>query len=51
VINGFNAVDSIAVVPTNPVNNRPLTNVYMKKVIIINYTANELKNQFGFVIP
>jgi cyclophilin family peptidyl-prolyl cis-trans isomerase len=52
VIDGFNAVDSIAVVPTtgNP-NNRPIDNVYMKKVIIVNYTAAELKNIFGFNIP
>jgi cyclophilin family peptidyl-prolyl cis-trans isomerase len=51
VINGFPAVDSIAVVPTYPSNNRPIDNVYMKKVRIVNYTANDLKNEFGFVIP
>ncbi len=51
VIDGFSAVDAIAVVPTNPNNNRPLTNVYMTRVRIVNYTAAELKNVFGFQIP
>ena len=48
VVNGFPAVDSIAVVPTNPVNNKPLTNVYLKKIVTVNYTAAELQSLFGF---
>jgi cyclophilin family peptidyl-prolyl cis-trans isomerase len=51
VIDGFAAVDSIAIVPTYPSNNRPIDKVYMKKVRIVNYTAADLKNEFGFVIP
>jgi cyclophilin family peptidyl-prolyl cis-trans isomerase len=51
VIDGIITVDAISQVPTNPVNDRPLTNVYMKKVSIVNYTAKELKDIFGFTIP
>ena len=51
VIDGFNAIDAIALVPTNPSNNKPLDNIYMKKIRIVYYTAAELKNVFGFTIP
>jgi cyclophilin family peptidyl-prolyl cis-trans isomerase len=51
VIDGLSAVDAISQVPTNPADNRPLNNVYMKKVSIVNYTAQQLKDNFGFTIP
>ena len=51
VIDGITTVDAISQVPTNPANDRPLTNVYMKKVSIVNYTAKELKDNFEFTIP
>lgn len=51
VIDGINTVDAISQVPTNPANDRPLNNVYMKKVSIVNYTAKELMDNFGFKIP
>jgi cyclophilin family peptidyl-prolyl cis-trans isomerase len=51
VIDGFSAIDEIAGVPTNPVTNKPLENVYMTQVTIVYYTATELKNTFGFIIP
>ena len=51
VIDGFDAVDSIAVVPTYPANNKPIDNVYMKKVRLVHHTATDLKNNFGFSIP
>jgi cyclophilin family peptidyl-prolyl cis-trans isomerase len=50
VIDGLNAVDAISLVPTDG-NDRPLTNVYMKKVSIVHYTAMELESIFGFSIP
>jgi cyclophilin family peptidyl-prolyl cis-trans isomerase len=51
VIDGLTVVDAISQVPTNPADDRPLQNVYMKKVTIVNYTAKELKDNFGFSIP
>jgi cyclophilin family peptidyl-prolyl cis-trans isomerase len=51
VIDGLSTVDAISLVPTDLSNDRPLTDVYMKKVIIVNYTAKELKDNFGFSIP
>jgi cyclophilin family peptidyl-prolyl cis-trans isomerase len=51
VIDGINTVDAISQVPTNLANDRPLNNVYMKKVSIVNYTAKELMDNFGFKIP
>jgi cyclophilin family peptidyl-prolyl cis-trans isomerase len=51
VIDGIGTVDAISQVPTNPSNDRPLTNVYMKKVSIVTYTEQELKDNFGFTIP
>jgi cyclophilin family peptidyl-prolyl cis-trans isomerase len=51
VIDGLTTVDAISQVPTDLSNDRPLTDVYMKKVIIVNYTAKELKDNFGFSIP
>jgi cyclophilin family peptidyl-prolyl cis-trans isomerase len=50
VVDGITTVDAISQVPTNPSNDRPLVNVYMKKVSIVNYTAQELKDNFGFTI-
>jgi cyclophilin family peptidyl-prolyl cis-trans isomerase len=51
VIDGMDAVDAISKVPTNPSNDKPLANVYMKKVSIVTYTEKELKDNFGFTIP
>ena len=51
VIEGLDVVNDISEVPTNPANDRPLTDVYMKKVSIVHYTAKELKDTFGFTIP
>jgi len=51
VIDGLTTVDAISQVPTDLSNDRPLTNVYMKKVSIVNYTEKELKDNFGFTIP
>ena len=50
VIDGINVVDAISNVPTNLSNDRPLTDVYMKKVSRVNYTAKELKDIFGFTV-
>ena len=50
VISGINVVDSISLVPVNPANDRPLNNVYMKNIRIVNYTAAELKTIFGYSI-
>jgi cyclophilin family peptidyl-prolyl cis-trans isomerase len=49
VIDGLNTVNAISQVPTNA-NDRPIDNVYMKKVSIVYYTAKELKDLFGFTI-
>jgi cyclophilin family peptidyl-prolyl cis-trans isomerase len=51
VIDGLNTVDAISKVETNPANDRPLNNVYMKKLSIVSYTEKELKDLFGFTIP
>ena len=51
VIDGLTTVDAISQVPTDLSNDRPLTNVYMTKVSIVNYTEQELKDNFGFTIP
>ena len=51
VIDGISTVDAISQVPVNPGNNRPIDNVYMKKVTIVNYTAAQLITNFGFTIP
>jgi len=32
-------------------NDRPLADVYMKKLSTAQYTAEELKNTFGFTVP
>ena len=50
VIDGIATVDAISQVPTGA-NDRPLNNVYMTKVSIVNYTAKELMSNFGFSIP
>ena len=51
VIEGLDVVNDISEVPTNPANDRPLMDVYMKKVSIVHYTGKELKDTFGFTIP
>lgn len=51
VIDGYSAIDAIAQVPTDPVNNKPLNTVYMTNVSIVYYTASELLTNFNFTIP
>ena len=51
VVDGSNTIDAIAQVPTNPANDRPLENVYMTRVSIVYYTAEQLVHDFGFIIP
>ncbi|MBN3035526.1 MAG: peptidylprolyl isomerase [Bacteroidales bacterium] len=52
VFSGMDAVDSIAVVPVDEANNhRPYQNVYMTDVKVEEFTADEMKNQFGFTLP
>jgi cyclophilin family peptidyl-prolyl cis-trans isomerase len=51
VIDGISTVDAISQVPTNLANDRPIDNVYMTKVTIVNYTSKELMDNFGFAIP
>jgi len=50
VISGMNVVQTIANQPVNA-NNKPLTNIYMKKVSIVDYSAAELLNLYGFKVP
>ena len=50
VIDGIDVVNAISEVPTDPATDRPLTNVYMKNVRIVHYTAKELNDTFGFTI-
>jgi len=50
VIDGMDAVNTIANVAVDA-NNRPLTNVYMKKVEILSYSSAELLSEFGFTVP
>jgi len=50
VFNGIDAVFSISQVNVDT-NDRPLTDVFMKKLTVEKYTADELKNNFGFSIP
>ena len=49
VIDGIDVVNAISGVQTDA-NDRPLTDVYMKKVSRVNYTAKELKDIFGFTV-
>lgn len=50
VFSGIESVFSISQVPVDT-NDRPLTDVFMKKLSVEKYTADELKNNFGFTIP
>jgi cyclophilin family peptidyl-prolyl cis-trans isomerase len=50
VFSGMDAVFSISQVPVDD-NDRPLSDVYMKNLVIELYTAKELKDNFGFTIP
>lgn len=50
VIQGIDVVDLISLVPANPANNRPLSDVYMKNVRFVNYTAAELLSVFHFPV-
>jgi cyclophilin family peptidyl-prolyl cis-trans isomerase len=50
VFSGMESVFSISQVEVDT-NDRPVTDVFMKKLTIEKYTADELKNNFGFTIP
>jgi len=50
VFSGMNAAMSISQTAVDT-NDRPLTDVYMKKLTTAEYTADELKNTFGFTVP
>ncbi len=50
VFSGMETVFSISQVPVDT-NDRPLSDVFMKNLSIEKYTADELKNNFGFTIP
>jgi len=49
-IDGLNVVTEIGNVPTNS-SDKPLTDVVMTKVEVVKYTAQELKDNFGFTVP
>jgi cyclophilin family peptidyl-prolyl cis-trans isomerase len=50
IIDGMQAADAIAIVDRD-LKDKPLVNVYMKKVEIVKYTEEELKTLFNFTIP
>ncbi len=50
VFNGMETVFNISQVAVDT-NDRPISDVFMKKLTIEKYTADELRNNFGFVIP
>ena len=50
VIDGMHTAVAISVLDRD-LNNKPLTNIYMKKVEIVKYTEDELKTKFNFKIP
>ncbi len=50
VFQGMDAVYAISKVAVDS-NNRPLNDVYMKKLVTEEYTKDELKNNFNFTIP
>jgi cyclophilin family peptidyl-prolyl cis-trans isomerase len=50
VFSGMEAVFDISQVPVDT-NDRPVNDVFMKKLSLEKYTANELKTNFGFTIP
>ncbi|MBN2174360.1 MAG: peptidylprolyl isomerase [Bacteroidales bacterium] len=52
VFSGMDVVFDISQVPVDvDANHRPLDNVYMKKLVFEEYTAVELSENYGFVIP
>jgi cyclophilin family peptidyl-prolyl cis-trans isomerase len=50
VFDGMDAVESIAEVPTDE-NDRPLETVYIQKAEAVRFTADQLLETYGFVIP
>jgi cyclophilin family peptidyl-prolyl cis-trans isomerase len=50
VFSGMETVFTISQVPVDS-NDRPINDVFMKKLSIEKYTSGELKNNFGFTIP
>jgi cyclophilin family peptidyl-prolyl cis-trans isomerase len=50
VFSGMDAVFDISQVPVDSVD-KPISNVYMKKLSVEKYTADQLSNNFGFDIP
>lgn len=49
-IGGLNVVTAIASVPTNS-SDKPLTDVVMTKVEVVEYTAKEILDKYGFTVP
>lgn len=50
VIQGMDVIDSLAAVPTNKANNRPLTDQFMK-IEIIEMSAESIWDKYGWQIP
>lgn len=50
VFQGMDAAFDISQIPVDT-NDRPINNVYMKKVSVEKYTAEQLMNDFDFIIP
>jgi cyclophilin family peptidyl-prolyl cis-trans isomerase/DNA-binding beta-propeller fold protein YncE len=50
VFDGMDAVESIAEVPTDE-NDRPLDPVYIQKAAVMLFSADQLSEDYGFVIP
>jgi len=50
VFNGINVVYDISLVPVDA-NSKPLEDVIMNEVVIEYFTAQELEDNFGFIIP
>ncbi len=49
-ISGLSVVSQIAEVPTNS-SDKPLTDVVMTKVEVVEYTAKEILDKYGFTVP
>ena len=51
VFSGMDAIFEISQVPVDSVSKRPYDDVFMKNVSIENFTAEELENNFNYIIP
>lgn len=50
VIDGRNVITTIAAQATNASTDKPLTNIVMKKVEVVSYSARQLRENFGFTV-